>query len=299
MIEYYKKTISENNLNELDDFRVGSLINVTKPTTDELEFLSDKFDLDIELLEEGLDKNELPRFIQENGKSYIYVKTPTYNELEINTLLIVIGKNFFMMLSEVEFPTLKKIIQNKLDITTTQKLKSLIKILSHINDELEQGITKLLKQVQSQKSINNEFKDKDLKLLLHIEDYLNLLVSNYNYTAILYSKLSKRLNFFEDDKKDLEDLVVESEEGLHICRTALKTISNITNYYSISLSSRLNKTIKLLTILTIAINIPAVIGSIYGMNVNLPMQNNPFAFYYILLIIIGFVIFFLLFIRKK
>ena len=299
MIKYYKKTINQEFLEELDEFKVGSWINMINPSQEELEDLARKFKLDIEVLEEGLDQNELPRMDGDENIKYIFVKTPTKKELQLNTLLIVIGPSFLITISQQEFPTLSKILNGKIQVTTTQKLKALITILKNINDELEISVTRIVKHVQTKKSVTTKLGNKDLGSLLLYEDFLNTLASIYNYTGILYSKLAKNLKFYDDDKEDLKDLIIESEEGSHICKIALKTISNITNYYSITLSNDLNKTIKLLTILTIAINIPAAIGGIYGMNINLPLQQNPLAFFYIIGIMVSLIIIFLIFIRKK
>lgn len=299
MINYYKRNISDKKLETIDSFKIGCWINVTNPTQQELELLSKNHNLDIELLSEGTDPNELPRLDVYEDITYIYVKTISKTANSLNTLLIVIGKDFFLTISKENVESLNQIISGKFNIITTQRFKSLIKILSLINDDTEKKVISVVKNVQIKKNSTINLKDKDLEVLLNYEDFLNNLVSMYNYTTLLYSKLIKNIKFFEEDKDDLEDLMVESEEGLNLCKNSLNTISNITSYYSIILSNKLNKTIKLLTAFTILINIPASIGALYGMNVSLPFQYNNFIFYYIIGIITLLSTIFILYIRKK
>jgi len=48
------------------------------------------------------------------------------------------------------------------------------------------------------------------------------------------------------------------------------------------MSSRLNNSLRVLTVLTILLMVPQVIFSLYGMNVDLPLQDSPWAFSFIL-----------------
>ena len=50
------------------------------------------------------------------------------------------------------------------------------------------------------------------------------------------------------------------------------------DYYSTTLTNNLNRVITVLTVFTIFLTIPTVISSIYGMNIQLPQQNNQFIF---------------------
>jgi magnesium transporter len=43
---------------------------------------------------------------------------------------------------------------------------------------------------------------------------------------------------------------------------------------------------KLLTTLTVVLTLPTMITSFYGMNVSLPFSNNPFTFWYVLILAI-------------
>ncbi|RLI96315.1 MAG: magnesium transporter CorA family protein, partial [Candidatus Aenigmatarchaeota archaeon] len=56
--------------------------------------------------------------------------------------------------------------------------------------------------------------------------------------------------------------------------------------YSTVLSNNLNRIMKFLTSMTIILTIPTIISSIYGMNVGLPLQENPAAFFYIIFLIL-------------
>ena len=299
MIEYYKNTVSKIDLKKLKVFRVGSWVRVNNPTNEELEFLASHHNLDMELLLEGLDDNELPRIDFDKENTYIYVKSGHQEENKLVTILIVLGKDFILTLSKFTIDEFKPIFENRVPIVTTQRLKTLIRMLDLVDEGIQNDVVNAIKKVQQKKKTTKNLREKDMNELLDVEDYLNNIVSMYYYTSLLYSKITKHLRFYEEDKGLLEDLIVETEEGMNLCKNSLKTITNIRNNYSIILSNKLNRSIQILTIFTIMINIPAAIGGIYGMNIALPFQHSPYAFLYVMSLVVLLLGFFFVFARKK
>ena len=298
MITYYKRTIASRKLRKLEEFQVGCWINVISPSKEEIADLTKKHHLDEDLLEEGLDENELPRIDIEEQKTYIFVKTISPNN-SMGTILLVLGKDFLLTIAEKEPLVVKEILAGKKDFITTQKLKSIITILALLNDEFEKAIMNVVRSVQRRRKDTARLHEHDMGSLLQQEEFLNNLSSMYFYTNLLYSRMIKRLRFFDNDKDILEDLMIESEQNLNLCKTSLKTISNIRDYYSIALSNKLNKSIKALTILTVIISIPAAVSGLYGMNVKLPLQEVGGAFWFVLGIIVLIWTGFLYFVWKK
>lgn len=301
MIKYFKRTVQSKNIKEIPNFQIGCWINVIDPTRKEIEYLSKKFRLDKKNLESGLDQNEIPRLDIVDSTIYIFINA-VFNipKHTLGTYLIVIGKNFVLTLSAHEPAFAERIKNGEIKFVTTQKLKCLIKLLSLINEGFEKTTIDIVKEVQKRKHLSiEELKDKELIDLLEQEDILNDFVSSYYYINLLYERIIRKIKFFEQDKEILEDLIVEGTQGFNLCKSSLKTISNIRGYYDILFSKRLNNIITILTIFTILISFPAAISGLYGMNVSLPFQKNPFIFWYILTFV-GFIwIAFILSLKKK
>jgi magnesium transporter len=141
--------------------------------------------------------------------------------------------------------------------------------------------------------------EEQLEDLLKKEKFLNSLVSSCYYLILLYERMIKKVDFFKEDEELIKDLIEEINEKFNICKSSLKTISNIRNHWTIILSNRLNKTITILTVFTIFITIPAAISGVYGMNVILPLQDNHFAFYCIVGIIVFTWVIFIGYLKKR
>ena len=107
------------------------------------------------------------------------------------------------------------------------------------------------------------------------------------------------MEFFEQDNEILEDLIIEAVEGVNLCTSSLKTISNIRNYYVVFLSNKLNKTITTLTVATIILSFATVIFGLFGMNVQLPFQEYADVVYYLVGIVFIICIGIIVYLKKR
>ena len=69
--------------------------------------------------------------------------------------------------------------------------------------------------------------------------------------------------------------------------------------YASVISNNLNIVMKILTVVTILMQIPTIITSFYGMNVSLPLQNNPFAYVHVIIWSVGTIILALVWFKRK
>lgn len=299
MITYYRRTLHDKKLKKLARFENGCWINVINPTEEEINFLIKKFNLDKHNLLSGLDENEVPRVEFRKDKTYIIVKVVSKERPYLQTLLIILSKRFILTISKENIRIIEKIISEKVKIITTQRYKTLILLLLMINREFEKSTIVTVKIVNKLAISSKKIKEKDIYLLLSHEEKLNFFISSYYYTKLVYEKLTKNLKFFEEDKDILEDLIIGLEEVLNLCKSSLKTISNIRSYYDVMISTRINRTITVLTLFTIFLSIFTAISGFYGMNVPLPFQDVPFIAIYIFIFSIFLGILILLFAKIK
>ena len=91
-----------------------------------------------------------------------------------------------------------------------------------------------------------------------------------------------RTNFLQlsDDEKDfLDDLVVETSQALETANTYTTILISTLDTFASIISNNQNVVLKRLTTITLFLSIPVLIASIYGMNVPLPFQQSPYAFW--------------------
>ena len=300
MIEYFKKIKNKDRIEKIEQFEEGCWMSVTNPNEEEINELVTKFDLSKENLIDGLDIHENSRFEVEKGHTYIYLTAPTEKipHESDSSFLIIYSKKQLITISRTPLEIFEKILNEKSKFLSFSISKNLVKILFFVSRLFEDPVRKMRKEIRRNKAELSSLKTTDIEQLIHYEEKLNEYISSFESTINTYTKIlrSKELKFIKKDEEIIEDLIIDLNETLNLCKQTLKTISNMRTYYSTKLSNDLNKTVTILTLVTIFISIPTLIVGMYGMNIMLPFQNNSHAFGYVLLLILGIlgVLFFIL-----
>lgn len=285
MITYYYRSIKDQQLKKLPDFRPGVWIYVESPTEEEIEILSQKFRLDNTLLLDATDPYEVPRLEIEDGIIYAYERGAIKDGKNVTSypMVVIIGENYVMTLSNYSFLQIESFIEKDKNIFTTQKSKLFIQLSSILNSTYSTIMTDTSKQVRQISRVPEKIRDRDILQFVRFEETLNLFLSDLDPTRdTLRQVLSgKYLPLYESDKDLVEDILLSTEQLITRAKSNLKTIVNIREAYSTIATNRLNRVIRMLTILTVTLTIPMVISGLYGMNVPLPGQDDPLVFSYI------------------
>lgn len=291
MLQYYYKTIKDEDFLTLLEIREGCWIHVDEATADDLIQLGNLIGLEYSDLQDALDKYEVPRIEKIHHHVLIFVRYPSDLEsgLYTSNLTIIITNHYFITISPQSSPFIRSYFQRKTKQSTLQRSKLLISLLFRIVQEFTTEIKRVRYNVLAQeKEIGNVDSD-DITVLTKSEEILNQYFSSLApFRGLLEEIISGKFhNLYEKDHSKIDDLLnaVKQSEGL--CEIVLKSIRSLRDSYQIIFTNNLHKTIKLLTALTIIFSIPTIIASLYGMNVHLPLEKSSFAFSWIVLIIIG------------
>lgn len=86
-------------------------------------------------------------------------------------------------------------------------------------------------------------------------------------------------NYYEDDQELLEDVLTENQQAIQMTSINTEILSSMMDAFASIISNNVNAVMKILAAITIIINLPTIVASFYGMNVDLPFQNYPWAFW--------------------
>jgi len=278
MIEYYYKKETKDQIEKINNFKKGCWINVVNPNKEEIEFLVEEFKVSEPNLHDGLDIHENPRFEIEDKKTYIYLNAPT-NKIKHeydSAFLVVYAKDYFMTVSRYSLEIVEKILNSNVQFETFNNSRNIVKILFVLSRMFEKSVHKIIKQTKTNRADLSKLKNRDIEKLINDEDKLNNYITSFGAIISTYQRILRdpTVKFIKKDEIIIEDLIIDLNETLNLCKQTLKTISNMRGYYSTKLSNDLNKTVTVLTIATIFLSIPTLISSIYGMNIPLPMQSS-------------------------
>lgn len=287
MITYYFRTIKDAELKTVDTIRTGIWVHVESPTSEELDRLVKDFGLDDDIIKDSQDFFEVPRLEKSDGGTYFFTRYPYRDQAEDSEtapLLIVMGESFVMTVALRPVPALAAMIAGKTVIVTTQKAKLFIQMMDAVTRAFDGELVRLRKGVQKDRARLRRIGPREIERLVSYETKLNNMVDALVPTNTWLDKVPKGnyMQLYSDDIDLMEDLVIANTQAVNQARSILKTIQNIRGSIEAIMTSRLNNSLSILTVLTILLTVPLVIASLYGMNVSLPLQDSPYAFFYIL-----------------
>jgi magnesium transporter len=286
MIRYY--LLHKNRaLREIRSFKKTTWVNVTDPTNEELERLSERFHLEFGHLKDALDENEVPRFEEEDQCAYFYTRVPLTTDTLYTTkpVLFILHPSAIFTVSKFDLPFFGKLIAEK-NVAHATSVEMFIRFLNEIVNHYSNAISKINKNTNSTTINIDNINNHDIVTLVIYEqilnEFLNAIIQTNAYLKVFIT--NKRYIKKEEDQDLIEDLFLATGQLIELSKSSVHQVQNIREAYSAIMTNNLNRVIKFFTALTVVFTIPMIIASIYGMNIKLPFENHPYAF---VIIIVG------------
>lgn len=303
MLEIYFKTVRDTEFKRIDDFRPGSWLYAKEATLEDLTKIAETANLDLNDIKDSLDKYELPRLEHINDNTLFFIRHPGSSELGLYTeiLTLILTGSFVIAISPYKSEIIETFLASNTPMGTTQKSKLLLHILLKITQDYTHNIKRVRQSILGAETPPKVVDTNAITVLTQNEEILNQYLTALVPMRNLLETLStgRSISFYEDDLDLLEDLMIAMRQSEDVCRVNIKSIRSLRDSYQIMFTNDVNRTIKLLTAVTILVTIPTIIASIYGMNVTLPGQSYPLAFPLLIGVIICIVIIAILFFRKN
>ncbi len=304
MIQYFKiveqKTIAVSNPKE------ATWVNILPPLKQE-EFteLSDSLEIPIDFLTDSLDIDERSRYDFYDDVKLIVIKTPTennsFNESDAFyitiPICIILTTGQIVTVNSFENEAIKKFLNSFQNRNPDNRNMMALKVFEKITMNFQEYLKEInqRRNLLEQKLYDSN-RNEELLQLMRIQKSLVYIVTALRSNELLMMKMA-RTDFFKlsDDEKDfLDDLIIETSQALETANTYTNILVSTLDAFASIISNNQNEVLKRLTTLTIFLSIPVLIASIYGMNVPLPFQQSPYAFWIPVLIcffILGFALY--------
>ncbi|MCU0388329.1 MAG: magnesium transporter CorA family protein [Chitinophagaceae bacterium] len=289
MVQYFKNI--ERQTVEIRQPEQGAWINIMPPLKqEEFEELSNQLDIPIDFLRDSLDIDERSRYELDDNNKLIVIKTPaenhSFNESDAYyitiPICIILTHQQIVTVNSFDNDAIKKFFntfQNrKPDNRKMMVLKILEKVVVNYMDFLKEinNRRNMLEQKLYQGNSN-----EDLLELVRIQKSMVYFVTALRSNELLMIKLERTniLGLNEEERDFLKDLIVDTSQAYEMANIYTNILSSSLDAYASIISNNQNVVLKRLTYVTIALQIPILAASIYGMNVPLPFQDSHYAFW--------------------
>lgn len=277
-------------------FGDNTWININSDLISEYSSIYDTYEIDDEMIEYALDKNERAHMeYNRRTKTLVVIYnvlnlSKEENHYETIPLTFIVRQNQIVTISNSQNEYIIDAIVEELEENLHWNvfnllLHSLFVISEHyfpviekLNKE-QQNISKLLRKKTTK---NNLFALSDLEI------GGMYLVSATKQNAVVLEQLKTQQAFKEFDdfeREQLEDNIIEAKQLVEMTDLHLQILRQISGTYNNVLNNNLNDTIKFLTVISILMTIPDIVTGFFGMNVQIPLTELRYGWAIILFII--------------
>ncbi|MFH0812172.1 MAG: CorA family divalent cation transporter [Pseudomonadota bacterium] len=290
-IDIYKTR--DNKLEKITKIEKDCWINVVSPGQEELNFLSQQFNIPYDFLTASLDIDEIARTEIENNITLIILKTPFFDKDSPDVFYftvpigIILANDLIITICSKESEIILDFIKNRVkNFSTVKRYRFVLQLFLRTTLLYLQ----YLKQINNaaniiQKKLEQSSKNMQLIKLLNIEKSLVYFTTSLKSNAFMLERLQKMnvLGVDAENKDLFEDITTESKQAIEMANIYSDILSGMMDAFASIISNNLNIVMKALTLITIIITIPILLASLYGMNVKLPLQDSPYAFLIVIL----------------
>ena len=261
-------------------------ININTDNPEELKSIYRDFDIDDEIAAYSLDKNERAHLDYDQPTDTFVLIFNVPNRSKIDDHYETVPMTF--LIKDLRFITLSN-SKNQYIVSKMEKylkrhpdttiFKFLFSSLLLITD----SFFPLVEEINSdRKTINDKLKIKTTKQnllsLSNLETGVVYFVSASRQNTVLLEQVRTHMIYRalnESEREQFEDAVIEAKQLVEMTQVSSQILQQLSGTYNNILNNNLNDTMKILTALSILLTVPTIITGFFGMNMPLPLENNP------------------------
>ena len=277
---------------EKDQWLPNSWVNVECPTPEDLQFLMDRFNVPESFLSDIADTDERPRIEYEGNWLLTILRIPLQNQdhdIPFNTVPIGIITNNEIIVSVCYHKT--DLIPDFIRYTQRKELqiKNKYELILRLIHSSAVWFLKYLKQInyavtEAEKALEKSIRNEDLLALMKLEKSMVFFNTSIRGNEVMLAKLQ---NIFQEpqyiDKDLVEDVEIELKQAHNTVNIYSDILTGTMDAFASIISNNVNAIMKRMTSLSITLMIPTLIASFYGMNVDIHLEEMPYAFALIIL----------------
>lgn len=279
----------DDHLTEINTLEKGCWVHLHNPTREEIDGLNARFKLDPTYLQAALDEEESARIERDGDQTLIIVDIP-YIDNEENgysyttiPMGIIMVDDVIITVSTRESTIITDFTEERIrGFWTFKRTRFLLQILQRTASRY----LTYLKQIDKasmfvQKRLEKDMRNQELLQMMKLEKSLVFFSTSLKGNEMVMERMlrTEMLRKYPEDSELLEDVIIENKQAMEMCSIYRNIISSTMDAFASIISNNLNIVMKILTSLTVVLSIPTLFASLWGMNVGVPFQNNPFGFW--------------------
>ena len=296
--------IAEVDVKLVNTGKANTWVDCVDPSVQELRTIHEKFEIPLSELQHCLDPDERPRVKAEAGLVYIYYRALIPQESKGTLpITIILSKRFVISIHkqkvaaitdlDVNTEVMKTLFKESTEFLVYKILHALSKETTKVVDEFENELDRVESEVIKRCSEHTLAHVFSLKK--KIVYFRRACIGDRDVLSVMMNDLP-----IIKEKGLFAEIEVELMQAIDSIEVLRERLTSIVESYVTNTSNRINNVVKSITLVATLVSFPILITGLSGMNVALPLENHPYAFWIITgLLILSVFTTIVFFARKK
>lgn len=284
----YKTSEAFGHLSKVPEYCDGCWVCLTAPTPEEVQGVSEYFEIGLQDLVSALDEDERARVDADDDYTMVIIDVPYREDDEDGEsygtvpLAIIHGdkdKRYIITVCLRELPLLEDFQSGKVKkFFTYKKTRFILQLLYRNATYYLQYLRMLERSIgRIEEALHRSTRNEELFKLLNLDKSLVYLSNSLRANDLVLERLMRleAVKKYPEDQELLEDVIVENKQAIEMANVYSSILDVTMEAYSSVISNNLNTVMKILTSVTLIMTIPTMIFSFFGMNVPLPWADDP------------------------
>lgn len=278
----------DNTIQQVNESSEGCWIALTAPTAAELLETAVNYEIDLDHLRAPLDEEERSRIEVEDDYTMIIVDIPITEERKEKEYYVTIPCGIILTQDNIlticleDTPILEGFMDGRVrNFWTYRKTRFFLQILNR-NAAMYLQYLRMIdkKSDEVEKKLHISTKNQELIDLLELEKSLVYFTTSLRSNEVVLERMLKAevIRKYPEDEDLLDDVIIENKQAIEMADIYSNILSGTMDAYASVISNNLNIVMKVLAVITIIMSIPTMIASFWGMNVPVPLANDPHGF---------------------
>jgi magnesium transporter len=282
VIQYKNKVAAQDKMVD------ANWVRVERPSVQEIRTVVGAFGLDTRIINDALDPHEVPRLEIVDPLAYFIARLPDtdddFNDFT-TPIMFALHPEYIITISRDSLARMWQPFIDDAYSVSASSLQLLAKMLGAIIQEYHKKVAAINRQMRAVSTDITVLRPKDIGVFVEYErklnDYVDALLP---LNDAIETYLRTNTDMSESDQDLLEKVSIDFNQVIARSKSLLRTITNVRDSFRAVMDTRLNETMRLLTVITLALTVPTTMAGLYGMNVALPGQESLPMFWVIALV---------------
>jgi len=267
-------------------------VNIERPTRDEIEWLRQNYPFHPLHLDDCLSKIQRPKIDEYDDYLFIVLHFPVFNRMARVTVAsevdIFVGPDYFVTVHAGDIKPLRRMFQECFGNPTVRHElmgKSTGYLLYRAVDRLVDYCFPILNKIDANiEAVEDTIFEEDIRQTVRDISVIRRDIINFRriikpQMPVIASLEHKEMPFLQEDLEayfgDISDHVAKIWDILEDYKEVVEGLADTNDSLT---SHRLNEVMKTLTTISVIILPLTLVSGVYGMNIPLPVQEDPGAF---------------------